>query len=141
MKEWIKGLLEDQKVVEFIRYCIVGGCAVVIHYGIYLLLNQWLAVNLAYTIGYVLSVCFHWWMTFRFSFREEITVRRTGGYLLCNGMNYVLNMLFLNSCRLICLFHAFYQYIFFYPDSNFLEFLLLPVWLCLGLRVDFLISC
>ena len=96
MKEWIKGLLEDQKVVEFIRYCIVGGCAVVIHYGIYLLLNQWLAVNLAYTIGYVLSVCFHWWMTFRFSFREEITVRRTGGYLLCNGVNYVLNMLFLN---------------------------------------------
>ena len=96
MKEWIKKLLEDQKVVEFIRYCVVGGCAVAIHYGIYLLLNQWLAVNLAYTIGYVLSVCFHWFMTFRFSFREEITVRRTGGYLLCNGINYVLNMLFLN---------------------------------------------
>lgn len=67
-----------------------------IHYGIYLLLNQWMSVNIAYTIGYVVSVCFHWWMTFRFSFREEITVKRTGGYLLCNGVNYVLNMLFLN---------------------------------------------
>lgn len=96
MKEWIRRLLANEKVVEFIRYCFVGGCAVAIHYGIYLLLNQWMAVNLAYTIGYVLSVCFHWWMTFRFSFREQITVRRTGGYLLCNGVNYVLNMLFLN---------------------------------------------
>lgn len=96
MIEWIKRLLANQKVVEFIRYCIVGGCAVAIHYGVYLMLNQWISVNIAYTIGYVLSVCFHWWMTFRFSFREEITVRRTGGYLLCNGVNYVLNMLFLN---------------------------------------------
>ena len=97
MREWIKKLLANKKVIEFIRYCIVGAIAVAIHYGLYLILNQWIAVNLAYTIGYVLSVCFHWWMTFRFAFQEEITVKRTGGYLLCNGVNYVLHMIFLNT--------------------------------------------
>jgi len=96
-EKWFKDLISNQKMVEFIRYCIVGAAAVAIHYGLYLLLDQWISVNVAYTIGYVISVCCHLWLTFRFTFQEKITVKRVGGYLLCNGVNYLLHMLFLNT--------------------------------------------
>lgn len=96
MNELIKRLQANPKIIEFLRYCIVGVTAVIIHYGLYLILNRWISINLAYTIGYVLSVCFHWCMTFLYTFREKITAKRTGGYLICNGVNYLLNMLFLN---------------------------------------------
>jgi len=96
MKEWLEKLFANEKMAEFLRYCIVGGIAVVIHYGLYLLLNQWINVNVAYTIGYVISVCCHLWLTFRFTFRTEVSAMRIGGYLFCNGVNYLLHMLFLN---------------------------------------------
>lgn len=97
MGKWLENLNTDQKIVEFFRYCIVGVAGVVIHYGLYLLLNQWIGINVAYTIGYVISVCCHLWLTFRFTFQEKITFKRVGGYLLCNGVNYLLHMLFLNT--------------------------------------------
>lgn len=97
MVEWVKKLLANQKAVEFLRYCIVGAIAVAIHFGLYLLLNQWIGVNIAYTIGYVVSVCCHLWLTFRFTFRTDVSVMRIGGYLLCNGVNYLLHMVFLNT--------------------------------------------
>ena len=95
--KWLKDLIANQKTVEFIRYCIVGAATVAIHYGLYLLLDQWISVNVAYTIGYVISVCCHLWLTFCFTFQERITAKRVGGYLLCNGVNYLLHMLFLNA--------------------------------------------
>ena len=97
MGDWVKKLMVNQKAVEFLRYCIVGAIAVAIHYGLYLLLNQWIDVNVAYTIGYVVSVCCHLWLTFRFTFRTDVSPMRIGGYLLFNGVNYLLHMIFLNT--------------------------------------------
>lgn len=96
MKEWLKKLLADKKAREFVRFCVVGVVATAIHYGIYLLLDRWIEVNLAYTIGYVTSLCCNLWLTAHFTFREKVTVIRTGGFLLSHGVNYLLHMLFLN---------------------------------------------
>ena len=40
---------------ELIRFGIVGTTAAAIHYAIYWVLQHWINVNVAYTIGYVLS--------------------------------------------------------------------------------------
>lgn len=92
----IKTLLKGDGFKEFIRFCIVGVIATVIHYGIYLLLNQWINVNVAYTLGYAISFCCNLILTAKFTFKKEITTKRTGGFILCHGVNYLLHMLFLN---------------------------------------------
>ena len=39
---------------ELIRFGIVGTTSAAIHYAIYWILQHWIEVNVAYTIGYVL---------------------------------------------------------------------------------------
>ena len=96
MKEWLKKLLTSQKTVEFLRFCVVGVIATIIHYGLYLLLDRWIAVNVAYTIGYAVSLCCNLWFTSRFTFKEKATAMRIGGFLASHGVNYLLHMVFLN---------------------------------------------
>lgn len=92
----IKALIKSDAFKEFIRFCIVGVIATAIHYGIYLLLNLWINVNVAYTLGYAISFCCNLFLTAKFTFKKEITTKRTGGFILCHGVNYLLHMLFLN---------------------------------------------
>lgn len=92
----IKALIKSDGFKEFIRFCIVGVIATAIHYGVYLLLNLWINVNVAYTLGYAISFCCNLFLTAKFTFKKEITTKRTGGFILCHGVNYLLHMLFLN---------------------------------------------
>ena len=45
---------------ELIRFGIVGVIAVAIHYGVYWILQHWINVNVAYTIGYFVINFFLW---------------------------------------------------------------------------------
>lgn len=91
--------------IEFIRFAVVGVIATVLHYGIYLFL-LWchspqkigLSVysNIAYTIGYFLSFCCNLWLSARFTFREKLTLKRSGGFALSHLINYGLHIVFLN---------------------------------------------
>ena len=92
----IKNLCSSQKVKEFIRFGIVGVVATGIHYGIYLLFLRWMKVNVAYSFGYVISLCCNLLLTSFFTFREKITWKRTLGFLASHGVNYVLHIVFLN---------------------------------------------
>ncbi len=74
------------------RFAIVGVIATGIHYGIYLLLNEWINVNIAYTIGYVVSFCCNLWLTAHFTFKTEVTVKRTGGFILSHVVNFLLHI-------------------------------------------------
>ena len=96
------------KVYEFLRFAIVGVVAAGIHYGVYMLLlvamgMDWRAAagtdwhtNVAYTIGYVISLACNLWLTAHFTFKEKITVKRSGGFLLSHGVNYLIHMVLLN---------------------------------------------
>ena len=86
--------MED--IREFLRFCIVGIIATGIHYGIYMLLDIWLNVNIAYTIGYAVSLCCNLWLTAHFTFKKDVTVKRTGGFVLCHIINYALHIVLLN---------------------------------------------
>ena len=92
----LKQLLSSTLTKEFIRFAIVGVVATGIHYGVYLLLLRWMKVNVAYSCGYVFSLCCNLLLTSFFTFRERITWKKTVGFLASHGVNYVLHILFLN---------------------------------------------
>lgn len=108
MNHRIKSILNDTKVREFIRFGIVGVIAVIVHYGVYMLLLiamgiDWRAAagtsvrtNVAYTIGYAISLICNLWLTAHFTFKEKITVKRTGGFVLSHVVNYFIHMVLLN---------------------------------------------
>jgi putative flippase GtrA len=81
---------------EFIRFAIVGVIATAIHYGLYYLLNRWINVNVAYTIGYVVSLCCNFFLTAYFTFRSEANAKRGAGFLFSHGVNYLIHMGLLN---------------------------------------------
>lgn len=101
-------LKNSQKIREFIRFCIVGVIAMGLHYAIYLALllmmgmdltagrgTDWRA-TLAYTIGYAVALVVNMWLTARFTFKEKLSVKRGGGFLLSHAINYVLEVGLLN---------------------------------------------
>jgi len=92
----IKQLLSSTMTKEFIRFAIVGVVATGIHYGVYLLFLRWMRVNVAYSLGYVISLCCNLLLTSFFTFRERITWKKTVGFLASHGVNYALHIVFLN---------------------------------------------
>ena len=77
---------------EPLRFCIVGGLATAVHYGIYLLLNLWIWTWLAYTIGYALSFCMNYVLTNYFTFRTKPSVKNGAGFALSHAVNYGMHM-------------------------------------------------
>ena len=104
----IKDIVNNPKFYEFIRFGIVGVIAVIVHYGIYMLLLvamgiDWraaagtsLRTNVAYTTGYAISLICNLWLTAHYTFKEKITAKRTGGFVLSHVINYILHMVLLN---------------------------------------------
>lgn len=84
------------KYQEIIRFGIVGILATGIHYGIYLLLNQFILVWLAYSIGYAISFVFNFYLTSVFTFKEKATVKKGIGFVFSHLVNYLLHILFLS---------------------------------------------
>ena len=91
-----KQLLSSKLTGEFIRFAIVGVVATGIHYGVYLLFLLWMKVNLAYSLGYVVSLCCNLLLTSVFTFRERITWKKSVGFFASHGVNYSLHIVFLN---------------------------------------------
>lgn len=80
----------------FIRFVIVGVVATAIHYGVYLLLNLIIPANPAYAAGYLVSFLFNFFLTARFTFQKQATVKRGLGFGLSHLVNFALHMVLLN---------------------------------------------
>ena len=59
------------KQKEFFRFCLVGGTATGIHYGIYLLLNRVMNTNVAFSIGYFVSFLANFVLSNFFTFKTR----------------------------------------------------------------------
>ena len=82
--------------LEFVRFGIVGVVATALHYIIYWLLMHCINVNVAYTIGYLLSWCCNLYLTAHFTFRTTANVKRGVGFAISHLVNYLLHMALLN---------------------------------------------
>ena len=84
------------KIKELVRFSIVGVLATAIHYGIYLFLMQWILVNWAYTIGYIISFILNFFLSAHFTFKSNASVKKGIGFGISHLINYSLQILFLN---------------------------------------------
>lgn len=81
---------------EALRFVAVGVASTLLHYGIYLLLNQWMNATLAYTLGYAASFVFNFYLTTYFTFRTTPSWRKFAGLGGTHLVNYLLHILLLN---------------------------------------------
>ena len=97
---WIKEMLHNDKVQEFVRFCIVGVIAAAIHYGVYWLIQQaaegsfWL--RMAYSVAYVVSLVCNFFMTTYFTFRSDVSAKKAAGFGGSHLVNYVLHIALFN---------------------------------------------
>ena len=82
--------------IEFVRFGVVGLIATAIHYGFYYMLYHFINLNIAYTIGYLISFCCNFWLSAKFTFKVEATPKRGVGFALSHLINYGLQILVLN---------------------------------------------
>ncbi len=104
----INMLLEHKrqdKIMEFLRYVIVGTIATGIHYGIYALLlipdNSLIWSNVAYTIGYILSFIANFYLTSYYTFKTKPSWAKLGGMIGAHAINYGMHILLLNIFLLL----------------------------------------
>lgn len=82
---------------EIVRFGIVGVIATLLQYAIYWLLIHWLSPTIAMTIGYAISFAFNFVASTRYTFRVEASAKHGAGFALSHAVNYVLQMLVLNT--------------------------------------------
>lgn len=81
---------------EAVRFALVGGLATLLHYGIYLALQRFIQVDLAYTIGYLISFIANFYLTAYFTFRSAPSWKRLFGMGGAHAVNYLLHISLLN---------------------------------------------
>lgn len=92
--------LDRDKLMQFVRFCIVGTIAAAIHYGVYYLMQLflrdgiWLSVD--YTIGYVVSLVCNFFMTTYFTFRSHVSAGKAAGFGFSHVVNYSLHIVLFN---------------------------------------------
>lgn len=84
--------IDKDKLFEFVRYCIVGTIAAGLHYGIYYLLQMYINVNVAYTLGYVTSLVCNFFLTSYLTFRTTPSFKKAVGFGASHIVNYLLHI-------------------------------------------------
>lgn len=91
---------DRDKLMQFVRFCIVGTIAAAIHYGVYYLMQLflrdgiWLSID--YTIGYVVSLVCNFFMTTYFTFRSHVSAGKAAGFGFSHVVNYSLHIVLFN---------------------------------------------
>lgn len=81
---------------RFVRFVIVGTIAFAIHYSVYLILVQYFCVNVAYAVGYCVSLLGNLLLSAKFTFKCDIDTRKFIGFILAHAANFFLHIVFLN---------------------------------------------
>lgn len=90
MKEW------KREVGRIIRFGITGSLSTLLHYGAYLLALLWVMPTVAYTIGYIVGLCFNYVMTTFFTFKDSPSKKNATGFVASHIVNYLLEIGILN---------------------------------------------
>ena len=88
--------MQKETLGQLFRFGIVGVLAVAIHYAVYWLLQHWTNLNMAYTIGYVVSFIANYYLSAHFTFREHTSARNGAGFAGAHIFNYFLQLVLFN---------------------------------------------
>ena len=87
---------KDYKYGQFLRFCINGVLAVGIQYAIYWILMHWIDVNVAFTLGYIVSFCCNFIITSYWTFHSKPSWKKLVGFSSSHIVNYFVQVGFLN---------------------------------------------
>ena len=93
---FLEKILNKQAVGEIIRFGIVGVIATIIHYFIYWILQKWININIAFSIGYALSFICNFFLSSLFTFKSKVTVRKGVGFGGAHLINWLIQLGLLN---------------------------------------------
>ncbi len=79
-----------------VRFGIVGVAATALHYGIYYVLQFVMSINVAFTLGYFLSFLANYFLTAKFTFKKNTSMKNGVGFGVAHLCNYLLQMGLLN---------------------------------------------
>ena len=85
-----------EKAREVFRFGIIGGIATAIQYIVYVCLYSNLGTNVAYTLGYLVSLCFNFILSNYFTFKTKPSKEGGIKFVLAHGFNYILQLSMLN---------------------------------------------
>lgn len=88
--------MKQETFKEAFRFAIVGTTSAGIHYAIYWVLQHWINVNVAYTIGYGLSFLMNYYLSAHFTFKEKSSVKNGLGFGGAHLINYLLHIVLFN---------------------------------------------
>ena len=88
--------LSNINLKEVVRFGIVGVVATLIHYGIYLLLNQFIINWVAYSIGYAISFICNFFLSNFFTFKTKPSFKKGVGFGASHVINYLLHVILLS---------------------------------------------
>jgi putative flippase GtrA len=89
-----------------VRFALVGAFGTGLQYGIYYFLlelfqRQWpeisVLTSVAFTIGFIVEMICNYFLTSFYTFRTRPSWKNAGGFLFGRGVNYIIQMIFLNA--------------------------------------------
>lgn len=88
--------IEKNAICEVIRFAFVGVIATAVHYGIYIVLHNFINASIAFAIGYCISFILNYILTAHFTFKKKTSVKNGLGFCFAHGFNFVLQLSLLN---------------------------------------------
>ena len=77
---------------QALRFAVTGVMAVAIHYGVYMILRQWMTDTIAYAIGYGVSFVCNFLLTCVFTFHKRANMHRGIGFCIAHVINFCLQI-------------------------------------------------
>lgn len=85
------------KLLEFIRFCVVGTTALIVQYALfYVLFKVSGHHNLAYFVSYLMSAILNFILTVRYTFKVNFSKSKLLGFVGCHLFNLILQLLLFN---------------------------------------------
>lgn len=83
-------MITKERFWEIFRFGVVGTTAMLIHYGIYYVLLPYMNMNIAYSIGYILSFFCNYLMSSYFTFKVKPSLKKFIRFSCSHGINYFI---------------------------------------------------
>jgi putative flippase GtrA len=81
---------------EFFRFVIGGFINTGVTYVLFLLLQQVMPYQIAYTLVYLIGILFSYWLNSRFVFRQAMTVQKAVQYPIVYVVQYVMGIVLMS---------------------------------------------
>ncbi len=87
--------ISKERLLEIIRFCIVGTLAVAIQYSTYYFMLTSLGHNFAFVLSYLISFAFNFILTVYFTFESKPNIKKGYGFIFSHLVNFSLQWVLL----------------------------------------------